>query len=158
MQGFVAILFSFVVITSCWGADLPVRKFPAQPLTSAALAYPVCLYDTESTAAEAAKRDFPKLERRLAAAIKTIGRAIRVTFVTSREVVVIASPYHHRLIRGVWPRVACYGQSSGSGSSAMLSICENYIKRSVEERARGGFSTPTADDPPCQTFVLGYEK
>ncbi len=116
--------------------------------------YPVCFYDVELGAVSSAKASWTTQTDRLAAALASIvGNKKQVTVVSSRNIVVLAPKYRHRRIRGIWPEIACIGQSGGETSANRRKICVSYIREVL--KAFDTKTSPPADvpEPICQTFL-----
>jgi len=123
---------------------------PAVPVTSQT--YPICFYDTELGAIDSARDAWPIYSQKLAQVVNSVAPSARSIAVDSRAMVVTASFSAHQRIRGIWPSVACYGQSANSLSGRLLDICTKYVTAYLvaEQRKR-----PLPADlavPLCQTF------
>jgi hypothetical protein len=115
--------------------------------------YPICLYDTAAGASAQAAADWPTLRLQLSKAGALVTQHPGdVIIVNSRTAVVKATKRGHKKLEGIWPPLACYGESSGSTSAEMLKICLQYVRTylSYGEKLPDGTLIP-----PCQTLPGG---
>ena len=147
----------FIMVTSevkageCLIAWLEHRKCHPAPVTQVATAYPLCFYDVELGAVEAARSSWEHYAKRVAAGLVPIVRdPTSVAVISSRTVVVRTSRYRHSQIRKVWPEIACIGQSGGMTSEGRRNICRIYIASIIAQIS--GKRKSSLPQPVCQTF------
>jgi hypothetical protein len=114
--------------------------------------YPVCLYDTDYGAINETEAAWPSYKTSLESALALeTGDRSKVLIVNSREALAETMRSQDKQILKIWPRIACYGRSSGGTSAQELQNCQNYVtSRMLADR--NGFSLP--DDtitPLCHT-------
>jgi len=119
-----------------------------------AVNYPICFYDVELGAIGTAKAAWPSYAERLS---KTLGRiagnANDVLIIDSRRIVVRTYAWGHREISGIWPELACIGQSGGGDSVGRRDSCIAYIKADLKATSSGTGLPEDILVPICQTFL-----
>jgi hypothetical protein len=116
--------------------------------------YPICLYDTNLGAAEAAERNWPTLRSQLS---ETLSLATNdpddVVVIHSRVAVARTTVRQDNALRSLWPPIACYGLSAGTTSSELLAACQVYIRALLEADRSGQPLPANVVVPACQTFL-----
>jgi hypothetical protein len=130
----------------------PPRVKPPPPTVG--VVYPICFYDVELGAVETARQAWPQYSKKLEAVL--LGRVQnrkRVTIASSRSAVAWATKYTHRQIAGVWPEIACIGQSGGETSEQRRKVCVKFVRMQVKSNVEKASMPPGALEPVCQTFL-----
>jgi hypothetical protein len=132
-------------------ADVPIcAPLPASRVLFSK-AYPICFFDVDLGAVDAARAFWPEYSQRIFAALEPMLEATNnAQILSSRTIVVRTTLFRHRQIEKMWPEIACIGASGGETSVRRRKICVEAIKSAITESKS---SPEKLGELICQTFI-----
>ena len=116
--------------------------------------YPICFYDTDLGAVNAARSAWRTIPATLEAVVNAKKRRkTTITFGSSTRAFIKTTMNHHRELLNIWPEIACIGRTGGISSQKANKICRRYVEDFIRREIDHKITPSDVIEPICQTFL-----